>query len=183
MEDKMDKNILLDIVKKAILEEFENKHLIDKSLYTQKEFLTLKATFVTLNLNGKLRGCIGSLIAHRNFLDDLIANAKSAAFNDPRFPPLSKKEFENIEIEISILSEPKILQYDDISDLKNKLRVGIDGVILKQGIHQATFLPSVWQQLPSFELFFNHLCLKARLNQDCLKSYPIIYTYQTQKIK
>jgi len=136
----MDKNILLDIVKKAILEEFENKHLIDKSLYTQKEFLTLKATFVTLNLNGKLRGCIGSLIAHRNFLDDLIANAKSAAFNDPRFPPLSKKEFENIEIEISILSEPKILQYDDISDLKNKLRVGIDGVILKQGIHQATFL-------------------------------------------
>ena len=72
---------------------------------------------------------------------------------------------------------------DDVLDLKNKIRVGIDGVILKLNSNQATFLPSVWQQLPTFELFFSHLCQKARLNQDCLKLHPKIFTYEAIKIK
>ena len=78
-----------------------------------------KATFVTLTLDGGLRGCIGSLIAHRAFLDDLIHNAKAAAFEDPRFYPLTKEEFEKTHIEISILTEPEIVEYTDTADLKS----------------------------------------------------------------
>jgi len=70
-----------------------------------------------------------------------------------------------------------------MDDLKSKIKINEDGVILKKGNFQATFLPSVWQQLPSFELFFMHLCQKASLEANCLKDHPIIYTYQAQKIK
>ena len=180
----MTNNILLGIAKDAIKENLEDINLIDKEKFKHiKDLQEVRASFVTINLNKNLRGCIGSLIPQRALIDDIIYNAKAAAFNDPRFPPLSKEEFENIEIEISILSLPTQLKYKDIDDLKDKLKVGIDGVILQSNNHQATFLPSVWEQLPTFELFFAHLCQKAHLEQTCLSKHPNIYIYQTQKIK
>jgi AmmeMemoRadiSam system protein A len=180
----MEEKILIEIAKKAILEEFLGKKLINKEELIKKyPFLKEKgAVFVTLNKNHNLRGCIGSIIAHQSLIDDLIQNAKSAAFADPRFRPLSEDEFKDIELEISLLTPPKRLEYSSIEDLKSKIRVGIDGVILQLGSNQATYLPSVWEQLPNFELFFYNLCQKAGLSGDCLKYHPTIYTYQAKKI-
>ena len=139
------------------------------------------ATFVTLNLHGELRGCIGSLTSRRPLIDDIIANAKAAAFHDPRFSPLTTSEYLHCSVEISLLTPPKELEYSDVADLKAKIRPGIDGVILKLGNHQATFLPQVWEQLPDFEQFFAHLCQKAGLYSDALKEHPEIHIYQVEK--
>ena len=142
------------------------------------------ASFVTLTTSdGRLRGCIGSIIAHQKLYEDIIHNAKSAAMDDPRFPSLTQKEFDDITVEVSILSQPESLEYDSIEELKSKIRVGIDGVILKHGVYQATFLPQVWDQLPTFELFFSHLCQKAGMEADCLSRMPEILTYQVEKYK
>ena len=183
----MSQNYLIDIAKDAIKEELLKTSLINKEKLL-KEYPQLgknKAAFVTLEKMGHLRGCIGSIIAHRTLLEDLVNNAKAAAFNDPRFPPLTKEEFENeaLSIEISLLSEPKRLNYDDIDDLKQKIRPGIDGVILKYGTYQATYLPQVWEQLSDFDQFFSTLCQKAGLEGGCLALHPDIFVYQAQKIK
>jgi len=179
----MEEKILLKLAKDSIYEGLTKNKLIDKNQYKNKELYQHRATFVTINKDGHLRGCIGSLLPQRDLIDDIIYNAKAAAFKDPRFPPLTIDEFNDIEIEISLLSIPTLLEYKDIDDLKSKLKVGIDGVILKQNNHQATFLPSVWEQLPTFELFFEHLCAKANLNTNCLENHPQIYIYQAKKIK
>jgi len=146
------------------------------------EFILPKATFVTLKQNGRLRGCIGSLIAHRELYDDLIHNAQSAAFNDPRFPPLTQDELKNTTLEVSLLSDPVSVKYSNIEDLKSKIKIGTDGIILKLDNKQATFLPQVWEDLQNFDIFFEHLCKKARLDGDCLKEHPEIYKYQVEKI-
>jgi AmmeMemoRadiSam system protein A len=178
---------MLDIAKDAIKEVLVNRKIIDreKLLKDHPPLLKKGAVFVTLQKRGALRGCIGSLVAHRVLVDDLISNAKSAAFKDPRFPPLSLAEFESedFEVEVSILSEPKELKYSDMLDLKRKIRVNIDGVILKSGSNQATFLPQVWEQLPDFESFFAHLCKKAGLDPNCLETHPQIYVYGVEKIE
>jgi AmmeMemoRadiSam system protein A len=181
----MDKQLLIKIAKNAIESRF-NKKTIDKDKLIRENPDLKKdgAVFVTLKQHGRLRGCIGSLIAHRPLIDDLIENAQSAAFNDPRFLPLGKDELKDTDIEISLLSPYKELEYKDKEDLKRKIRPNIDGVILKLGTHQATFLPQVWEELPDFDLFFAHLCQKAGLRvSNCLSNHPTIYTYQVEKIE
>lgn len=167
------------------MEEFERKKIVERDTLAvaHSELLESRATFVTLTINGQLRGCIGSLVPQRVLIDDIAHNAKAAAFSDPRFSPLTKPEYERVHVEISLLSIPQALEYNDIADLKSKLRPDVDGVILKKGHYQATFLPQVWEQLPSFELFFAHLCQKAGLGGNCLEQKPEIYTYQAEKIK
>ncbi len=180
----MDKKILLKIARASILEEFEGKPLINKDELI-KEYPFLKeerATFVTLKIDGNLRGCIGSILPRMSLIDDVIYNAKQAAFNDPRFSPLSPEEYEKIHIEVSILTIPQKLEYEDELDLKRKITKN-DGVILALADKQATFLPSVWDELPIFEIFFGHLCMKAGMNGDCLKYHPLIYTYQAEIIE
>lgn len=180
----MDEKVLLKIAKDSILEAFKETKIDKEHLLREyPELSEKKATFVTLTQHNNLRGCIGSLIAHRSLLEDTIHNAKAAAFSDPRFRPLDRKELEFTDIEISILSTPEEVVYSDIDDLRQKIAPFIDGVILKDGYFQATFLPQVWEQLPEFELFFAHLCLKAGLNQDCLKRHPQIFKYQVRKIR
>lgn len=177
--------ILLEIARVSILSEFDNTVKIDKD-NLKKEFPFLNeegACFVTLNLNGKLRGCIGSLIAHKSLIDDLISNAKSAAFSDLRFPRLTYEEFENIDIEISILTPPLRLEYSSIEDLKNKIIPNKHGVILECQNKSATFLPQVWEQIPNFDDFFTQLSLKAGFPSSCLYLNPSIYTYTVSKVK
>jgi len=176
--------ILLEISKKAVLDSLNNTKLLDREYYIKKypELLEKRATFVTLNKNSSLRGCIGSLTPHRSLIDDIINNANSAAFEDPRFPNVTLEEFKDIDIEISLLTIPKKLEYEDIEDLKSKIRVNIDGVILKHSIYRATFLPQVWKQLPTFEMFFQYLCDKAGMNINCLENHPNIEVYQVEKI-
>ena len=142
------------------------------------------AVFVTLTTKGEqLRGCIGSLVAHRTLYDDVKENAKNAAIYDPRFVALDKDEFNKIDVEVSILTPAIPLEYSSIEDLKSKVKVGVDGVVLKYGKYQATFLPQVWEQLPSFELFFAHLCKKAGMSEACLSQKPDISLYQVKKYK
>ena len=185
MDDRL-KQTLLNIARIAIKEEFighrelndeVKKRLVQMFPQLQKP----GAVFVTINERNSLRGCIGSLVAYRPLIDDVIENAKAAAFGDPRFPPLSESEFDQITIEISVLSEPKPLDYKDVEDLKNKIRPGIDGVVLKLNGYQATFLPQVWEDLPDFDQFFAHLCMKAGLIPNCLEMHPQILTYQVEK--
>ena len=110
-------------------------------------------------------------------------NAQAAALRDPRFRPLSIEELGQISIEVSILSEPQLLQYDDIDDLKRKVVPFEDGIVLKLDGRQATYLPQVWEQLPKFEDFFSSLCMKANLSGDCLSQHPEISTYRVKKYK
>ena len=179
------KNILLKIARASILEEFEGKKLINKEeLIKEYPFLSEeRATFVTLKIDGNLRGCIGSILPRMSLIDDVIYNAKQAAFADPRFTPLTPEEYEKIKLEVSILTIPEKLEYEDEKDLKRKIRPKVDGVILSLADKQATFLPSVWDELPIFELFFGHLCMKAGMNGDCIKYHPLIYTYQAEIIE
>lgn len=178
-------NVILGIAKQAIKDGLEHTSTIDTKTLLERypEFSNPKATFVTLTLDGQLRGCIGSLIAHRPFLYDLIHNAKAAALDDPRFYPLSSEEFLHVNIEVSLLSAPESVEYSDTTDLKSKITVGVDGIILQKEARKATFLPQVWEQLPTFELFFSHLCQKAGLDAQCLESHPDISRYRVEKVK
>jgi len=143
------------------------------------------AVFVTLRTtpNDKLRGCIGSLTAYRPLYKDIIFNAQAAAFKDPRFKPLKKEELAFIKVEVSHLSSPKPLHYKDKKDLETKIAPFIHGVVLKEGKNQATYLPSVWEELPKFDDFFSSLCLKAGLQQNCLTSHPEILIYTATQYK
>ncbi len=185
MFSKEQKNIILQIAKDAIKEAILNKKIINKDkLIASHPWLKEKgAVFVTINEFNALRGCIGSIIAHRSLIDDIIENAKAAALNDPRFKPISKEELDNLEVEVSILTPPKLLPYKDIDDLRAKIRPGIDGVILSLNGHQATYLPSVWEQVRNFDEFFSSLCVKAGLHPRCLEQHPTIYTYEAIKVK
>ena len=179
------KNIILKIAKDAIKEAVLNKQIIDKEALIQNyPWLKAKgAVFVTINEFNSLRGCIGSIIAHQSLIDDIIQNAKSAALNDPRFKPVSKEELDNLEVEVSILTEPKPLPYDNIDDLRSKIKPGIHGVILQYNEYQATYLPSVWEQISSFDEFFGSLCMKAGMSPNCLTLHPNIYVYEAIKVK
>lgn len=178
----MNGSIYTQIARNAIQEQYEGTS-IDRDFYlsTYPELSQKKACFVTLTLNNRLRGCIGSIIAHQSLLDDLISNARSAAFHDPRFPPLSKEEFSHLSIEVSLLTHPEPVEYGNRVDLARIIRPHVDGVILRLGKYQATFLPQVWDELSDFESFFSHLGMKAGIGNDPLSYHPEIYTYQVQK--
>jgi MEMO1 family protein len=124
------------------------------------------AAFVTLTRHGELRGCIGSLLAHRKLLDDVKANAKAAAFLDPRFEPLTATELKTTLVEISLLSASEELRFVSEDDALAQLRPGIDGLIFEYGRNRGTFLPQVWEQLPDARQFVSHLKRKAGLPAD-----------------
>ena len=144
-------------------------------------FNSSRGTFVTLTIDGKLRGCIGNLTSNESLVSGVRRNAINAAFHDPRFSSLSLPELDRVSIEVSILSEPRPLDYREPADLLNKIRPHIDGVILRKGSASATFLPQVWEQLPQPQDFLTHLCLKAGLASDAWQHSELeISTYQVQ---
>ena len=124
------------------------------------------ASFVTLTRHGSLRGCIGSLEAHQNLATDVRERAYQAAFEDYRFHPLTEDELPEIHIEVSRLTAPVTLEYDNPVDLPGLLKPGVDGVILQDGFRRATFLPQVWEQLPHPVEFLSHLCAKMGAPAD-----------------
>lgn len=142
------------------------------------------AAFVTLKKDGKLRGCIGNLEPVSALWEGVRDNTINAAFHDHRFSALTPGELPAVHLSISILSQPQPLEYKDTADLLAKLRPGIDGVILRDGHRSATFLPQVWQQLPSAEQFLGHLCLKAGLPQETWRQRNLeIKIYQVQSFE
>ena len=179
--------ILIALAKAAILVALNQPENFDlpKALQEYPELKQNAATFVTLTTGAddQLRGCIGSLEAYRPLYKDIISNAQAAALHDPRFNPLTLEELNNIKIEVSILTEPKVLTYTDAKDLKEKLVPERDGVVLKHHGRHATYLPQVWEQLPTFEPFIESLCQKAGLPANCLSEHPEISIYQVKKYK
>ena len=122
-----------------------------------------RASFVTLKIDNELRGCIGTLEARQPLVFDVVENARSAAFHDPRFAPVSQKEFPLLQIHISVLSIPEPVEFTSEQDLLQQIRPNIDGLILTAAGHRGTFLPSVWESLPTAEQFWLHLKNKAGL--------------------
>lgn len=124
------------------------------------------ACFVTLTLDDDLRGCIGSLRPQRPLGEDVVQNAVGAASRDPRFPPLSRDEFQRIRIEVSLLSSPEFIDFGTEAELLAQLRPGVDGLMLFAGCRSATFLPQVWAQLPEPQAFLSALKAKAGMVPD-----------------
>lgn len=177
---------LLALARGAIESAFGAPFDFDKAELVRRfpELGQKRATFVTLKMDGEsLRGCIGSIEPRRDLFDDVVSNAKAAAFGDPRFPALGQKEYPRCSVEVSLLSVPEKIKYNDVFDLKQKIRRGIDGVILEHGGRSATFLPQVWEELPSFDTFFAHLGIKAGLGEDAIDYHPKIRTYQVESFE
>jgi AmmeMemoRadiSam system protein A len=138
------------------------------------------ACFVTLHENGELRGCIGSLEAHQPLVRDVSDNAYSAAFRDPRFRPVQSAECGHLSLDISVLSVPEPVEFTSEQDLLEKIRPGIDGLILQDDSHRGTFLPSVWESLPDARRFLQHLKLKAGLAADYWSNTLRVWRYSSE---
>lgn len=142
----------------------------------------LGASFVTLTSHGELRGCIGALEPYLPLAEDVREHAVAAALQDYRFPPVRPEELPEIQIEISRLTRPQPLDYDQPEELLRRLRPHIDGVILRDGFHRATFLPQVWEKIPQPEEFLSHLCLKMGAPPDLWRRKRLqVQVYQVEE--
>lgn len=141
------------------------------------------ASFVTLNQRGQLRGCIGSLQAHRPLLADIQANAVAAALHDPRFAPLTLRELDVTSVEVSVLSAMQPLSFTSEAQALAQLRPGVDGVVFEFGRYRSTFLPQVWDQLPDVTDFMAHLKQKAGLAPDFWAAEVRLQRYTVSKFK
>ena len=138
------------------------------------------ASFVTLKIDGLLRGCIGSLEARQPLVNDVAYNAYAAAFLDPRFQPVSKDELEKLEFHISVLTPAVAMIFDSEEDLLKQIRPGIDGLVLEENQYRGTFLPAVWESLPDAESFLQHLKQKAGLPQNYWSESIKVARYTTE---
>jgi len=152
---------------------------VDPAAYG-RELQDKGASFVTLHIGGALRGCIGTLEAHRPLSVDVAHNAFAAAFSDPRFAPLSHAEFKHLSTHISVLNPAQPMHFASEADLISQLRPGIDGLILQEGRRRGTFLPAVWESLSEPRDFLRHLKMKAGLPSDHWSDTIEMYRYTTQ---
>lgn len=173
---------LLQLARKCLTYFFESgEEYMLAAEEVPEELRVERATFVTLTKFGQLRGCIGRLEASQMLYLDVMEHSYAAAFSDYRFDPLVLEEMKDIRIEISILSEPEVLKYTDASDLIVLLEQQRPGVILSDGLRQATFLPQVWEELSDPKAFLDQLCLKAGLDKNAWeKGHLQISTYTVQ---
>lgn len=177
-----DRKFLLDLARKSIEYYLENWKVMARPEKAPEIFKKKRGCFVTLEKHGELRGCIGNIGPDLPIDEAVIKNAVSAAFQDPRFPPLEKEELNEVEMEISLLSLPKRLEYKDANDLLAKL-THRDGVIIEKNGYGATFLPQVWEQLPDKKDFLKQLCRKAGLPRDAWQEGMTVHTYKVLVIK
>ncbi|MCP4204125.1 MAG: AmmeMemoRadiSam system protein A [bacterium] len=139
------------------------------------------ATFVTLHLDGRLRGCIGSLGARRTLREDVTRNALAAAFEDPRFPSLTAEELASVSLEVSILAPAEPMQCSSEDELLKALRPGVDGLVLECGAHRSTFLPQVWESCREPRRFVAALKRKAGLASDFWSEEIRFWRYTVEK--
>ncbi|WP_224366285.1 AmmeMemoRadiSam system protein A [Hyalangium versicolor] len=138
------------------------------------------ACFVTLRKGGELRGCIGSIEAHRSLGEDLVQNARNAAHNDPRFSPLQRNELDLVRFEVSLLTPLERLEVHSREEALEKLRPGVDGLLLQWGTHRGVFIPKMWQQLPKPEEFLGFLLRKAGLPSKEWRSGTRLWRFSAQ---
>lgn len=173
--------ILLPIARNAIASNLGRKS--DSVDETSPWLHDKGASFVTLTMHQHLRGCIGSLEAHRPLLMDVKANAYAAAFRDPRFSPLTVSELDATEIEISLLSPQQPISFKDEADALAQLIPQVDGIVFQYGHRRSTFLPQVWEQLTDPTTFMAHLKHKAGLHPDFWHDDVELYRYTVTKFK
>lgn len=178
-----DKKTLLNIAREAIQKKARDEKLPVLEVDSFAPPLRKKrASFVTLKKRGALRGCVGTLKAEQPLVEDVQVRALAAAFHDFRFPPLDAEELEEITIEVSVLTKPRTLDYESPEDLVHELEPGLDGVVLSDGHHKATFLPQVWEKLPDVETFLSRLCYKMGVKPDLWREKKLdVKTYRVIK--
>lgn len=177
-----DRNQLLDAARFALRFGVENGRPPQAELGQglSQSLTAMRASFVSLKIAGRLRGCIGSVIAHQPLLLDVIANAYKAGFGNQRFGPLTEDELGQIDLEISLLSFPRIMRFADEADLVRQVRPDMDGLILQDQGRRGLFLPSVWEGLPKAEDFVKHLKRKAGLPMDHWSEGLRVFRYTTE---
>ena len=177
-----DGKLLIKLARESILSYFlQNKP--DTS--TVKQFSDRRGVFVTLNKNNELRGCIGFPEPVFPLFGAVIKAARSAAFEDTRFPPLQKEELKDIKIEISVLTVPSLIEVKKSDDYLKKIKIGKDGLIVRSSLGSGLLLPQVATEYNwDVEEFLGHLCEKAWLKQDAWKdTNNRIYKFQAQIFK
>ena len=152
---------------------------INSREYSQ-QLCEIRACFVTLKTGASLRGCIGSLEAHRRLVEDVATNAFAAANRDPRFQKLNHEELASLDIGISVLGPSQALTFDSQQMLLAMLRPGQDGLILQDGNARGTFLPAVWKSLPEPAEFLDQLKMKAGLAADYWSDSLEVWRYSTE---
>jgi AmmeMemoRadiSam system protein A len=176
-----DRATLLDVARASIQHGLRCRQALAVNPDDYPETLRpLRATFVTLETGGQLRGCIGALAAYQPLVQDVAAHAYAAAFEDPRFPELRPDELPKLEIFISVLSPPEPMRFDSEEDLLKQVRPGVDGLILQFHQYRATFLPAVWESLPDPDLFLAQLKRKAGLPLDFWSPELRVERYTTE---
>ena len=184
MLNQHDKQTLLDIAAQSIQHGLDHGRPL--TVHTQDYPADLqepRACFVTLHIKGELRGCIGSLEAWRPLIEDVTDNAYAAAFRDPRFPQLTPAEFSQLEYHISILTPSEPITFTSEQELLNQIRPQIDGLVLEDKGYRGTFLPSVWESLPTAKQFLSQLKRKAGLPADYWSKTIKVYRYTVEDVK
>lgn len=187
MQEKLtleEQNILLRLAREAMERGVRGEELSPLDLTSLPLALHEEgSSFVTLTSGGLLRGCIGALDAYQPLAEDVRVHAIAAALKDPRFPPVREDELRGIQIEISRLTHPVLLEYKDTEDLLSKLRPHVDGVILRDdSYHRVTFLPQVWEKIPDPAQFLNNLCYKMGVEPDLWRyTHFEVLTYQAEE--
>jgi len=181
--NKKNKQILLDLAYQSIQTGLNKGHPLSINLRDYPfELSQQRATFVTLEKNKQLRGCIGMLDAVLPLAEDICENAYSAAFKDPRFPKVEQAELAELDIHLSILSPSEEMIFTSEQDLITQIRPNVDGLILESGSRKGTFLPSVWQSIPTSGQFLQHLKQKAGLAKNFWSDQIKVYRYTTEMI-
>jgi len=181
--EQAEQKILLKIARESLEKSVRGQPLPDIHFNALPAPLQeLGASFVTLTIEGRLRGCIGTLEAYQPLAQDVQEHAMAAALQDPRFYAVQPSELGIIKIEVSVLTPKVPLGYDGPQDLIKKIRPGVDGVVLGDGYRKATFLPQVWEKVPNTELFLSELCMKMGAAGDLWRKKPLeVFTYQVQE--
>ena len=178
-----ERQTLLRIARESIQRAIKKEKLSPLDLNSMSGLLRANgASFVTLTIRGDLRGCIGALEPYQPLALDVREHAIASALDDPRFPPVTPSELDQIEVEISRLTVPERLEYKDADDLLAKLRPHVDGVILRDGFRRATFLPQVWDKIPDKADFLDNLCYKMGASPKLWKQKHLeVLIYQVEE--
>jgi AmmeMemoRadiSam system protein A len=184
LENPEDREALLEVARASILHGLEHGSplRVDPDRFSPR-LREPGACFVTLRRSGSLRGCVGSLEATRSLVEDVAENAYASAFRDSRFEPLAEGELRDLDIHLSILTPPEPLPCTSEAELLAKLRPGIDGLVLEDGAHRATFLPSVWESLAEPKEFLAALKRKAGLSADHWSDRIRFHRYRAEAIE
>lgn len=171
---------LLPIARASIAAQLGKTHAADESPpWLQQQ----SASFITINLRQRLRGCMGSLQASRPLLDDIKANAVAAAFKDPRFKPLTAKEYSGIAIEVSLLSALTALTFADEAAALDQLTPHLHGVIFQYGHHRSAYLPQVWTSFADPVMFMATLKQKAGLPPNFWSAGVTLHIYTVTQLR